>query len=293
MESGLKLGILASGLLGFHVLETLIGAFEIVFIATNTNSNEIKTLSNHHKVPLFVGNPRKGQLFSFVRDKKCDVILSINYLYLIENDIISFPKKFAINFHGSLLPKFRGRTPHVWAIINGEKECGITAHLIDEECDTGDILFQQRVTIGTEDTGQEILEKYNLYYPTIVQKVLSMIKWNKIKPLQQKHEKATFYGKRTPNDGQIDWDWQKDRIHNWVRAQAYPYPGAFTFYNGAKLIVDQVDFSDLGYDFSTENGTIVSVIENTPFVKTPNGVLRLSIIRNQTDLKFSENKILK
>lgn len=293
MESKLKLGILASGALGFHVLKSLYKTHTISFIATNSTSNQIVELSTRNKTLLFVGNPRKGKLFKALNGIDCDVVLSVNYLYLIEKDVINLPKKHAINFHGSLLPKYRGRTPHVWAIINGEKECGITAHLINEACDTGAILYQKKVNILADDTGQKILDKYKLQYPFVVNKVLSMIENNSLSPREQAHEKATFFGKRTPDDGQIDWSWQKERIYNWIRAQAYPYPGAFTFYEGVKIVIDSLSYTDLGFDNAVENGTIVKVYNNIPCVKTSNGVLKLKEIRNLNEVRFYENSILK
>ena len=293
MESKLKLGILASGALGFHVLKSLYKTHTIAFIATNSTSNQIVELSTRNKTLLFVGNPRKGKLFKALNGIDCDVVLSVNYLYLIENDVINLPKKYAINFHGSLLPKYRGRTPHIWAIINGEKECGITAHLINDTCDTGAILYQKKVNILADDTGQKILDKYKLQYPFVVNKVLSMIENNSLSPREQAHEKATFFGKRTPDDGQIDWSWQKERIYTWIRAQAYPYPGAFTFYEGVKIVIDSLSYTDLGFDNAVENGTIVKVYNNIPCVKTSNGVLKLKEIRNLNEVRFYENSILK
>ena len=229
----------------------------------------------------------------FLEDKSCDIILSINYLYLIERDIVCFPKRYAINFHGSLLPKYRGRTPHVWAIIKGEKKCGITAHLIDEGCDTGPIIIQQEVEIMEDDTGQNILEKYKYLYPVLVKEVLSKVERNNIELTIQDETKATFFGKRTPSDGMIDWSWQTIRINNWVRAQSHPYPGAFTFYEGEKIIVDKIDVTTIEFEPLLKNGTIIKVVDNIPYVKTPNGIVKLSKIRHQGQQKFLENSVLK
>jgi methionyl-tRNA formyltransferase len=231
--------------------------------------------------PVFIGNPREGRLLEFLKDKNCDLLLSINYLFLIGSDVISFPKFYAINFHGSLLPKYRGRTPHIWAIINGEKTCGITAHLIEEGCDTGPIVLQHEVEISPEDTGQMILEKYKQIYPNIVKQVIGKVRDNKLVFFEQDNSKATFFGKRTPNDGKINWSWQKSRINNWIRAQAGPYPGAFTFYKGEKIIVDKIDVTTIEFEPLLKNGTIIKVVDNIPYVKTPNGIVKLSKIRNQ------------
>lgn len=289
----MKIGVLASGDLGHHVLVVLCKLYDLEFIATNQKAKEIIDLAAEQNVPVFIGNPREGRLLEFLENKSCDIILSINYLYLIERDIVCFPKLYAINFHGSLLPKYRGRTPHVWAIINGEKKCGITAHLIDEGCDTGPIIIQQEVEIMEDDTGQNILEKYKYLYPVLVKEVLSKVERNNIELTIQDETKATFFDKRTPSDGMIDWSWQTIRINNWVRAQSHPYPGAFTFYEGEKIIVDKIDVTTIEFEPLLKNGTIIKVVDNIPYVKTPNGVVKLSKIRNQSQQKFLENSVLK
>jgi methionyl-tRNA formyltransferase len=293
MEGFMKIGVLASGDLGHHILEVLYKLYDLEFIATNQKSKEIIDLAAEQNVPVFIGNPREGRLLEFLEDKSCDIILSINYLYLIERDIVCFPKRYAINFHGSLLPKYRGRTPHVWAIIKGEKKCGITAHLIDEGCDTGPIIIQQEVEIIEDDTGQNILEKYKYLYPVLVKEVLSKVERNNIELTIQDETKATFFGERTPSDGMIDWSWQTIRINNWVRAQSHPYPGAFTFYEGEKIIVDKIDVTTIEFEPLLKNGTIIKVVDNIPYVKTPNGIVKLSKIRNQGQQKFLENSVLK
>ena len=288
----MKTGVLASGDLGHHVLKNLSEGVNLEFIATNQKSIGIIDLANERNIPLFIGNQRRGRLMDFLEDKHCDIILSINYLFIIESDIINFPKQYTINFHGSLLPKYRGRTPHVWAIINGEKKCGITAHLIDEGCDTGPIILQQEVEIMEDDTGQNILEKYKNLYPVIVKEVLYKVEHNNIELTIQDETKATFFGKRTPSDGIIDWCWQTIKINNWVRAQSHPYPGAFTFYGKEKIIVDKIDVTTIEFEPLLKNGTIIKVVDNIPYVKTPNGVVKLSKIRNQTQQKFLENSLL-
>jgi methionyl-tRNA formyltransferase len=183
-----------------------------------------------------------------------------------------------VNIHGSLLPKYRGRTPHVWAIINNESKTGITAHLIDDGCDTGDIIRQTEVIIENNDTGADILAKFNKLYLPFVDELLVDYEQDSITFLPQKNENATLFGKRTPNDGKINWCWQKERVRNWVRAQANPYPGAFSFLEGHKVIIDEVVFSEMGFDSSDQNGLIVSL--DPICVKTPNGVIELRNIRN-------------
>ena len=277
----MNLGILCSGQLGLKVLKKLASEYRISFVFTDSNSIEIKEFCADQEFLIFIGNPRKSNSEKFLATGACDVLLSINYIFLIEDNLIKFPSKYSINIHGSLLPKYRGRTPHVWAIINNEKKTGITAHLIDAGCDTGDILEQIEVEICSEDTGASILDKFSALYFPLIKSVLYKIENNQLIPTPQNHSKATYFGKRTPDDGHINWDWQKERIYNWVRAQAKPYPGAFTYLNDKKVTIDAISFSDDGYNFEVANGTVLAM--DPLKVKTPNGVIKIDQFRESID----------
>jgi len=271
-----KLGVLLSGGLGFSVLQNLYtkGDVEISCVFTDKKSSDIITYCNERFIPVFIGNPRNEESIKFLNAiGTLDLLFSINYLFIINKDIISYPRLFALNIHGSLLPKYRGRTPHVWAIINGEKETGITIHKIDEGVDTGDILLQESIEINNNDTGASILDKYNEIYPIVIEKALSIVVSGDYSFRKQDKLKATYFGKRTPKDGLINWSWFKERIRNWVRAQAYPYPGAYTIYNDKKIIINKVVYSDFGYTYDIIDGTILSI--DPLIVKTPNGALEI------------------
>lgn len=274
----MKYCICASGYLGLIVLKQLVEkGIDIVCVFTSKQSDEIVRYIEEHGLKVFVGNPREGKGFAWIKENgfEFDGILSINYLFLLEGDILSLAKNAAVNFHGSLLPKYRGRTPHVWAIINGEKESGITAHLMNEECDEGDIVKQLVVPIDYEDTGADILSKYKALYPGLVMSVIEDLEAGKLKHTRQDTTKATFFGKRTPEDGEINWDWQKERIRNWVRAQANPYPGAFTYLDGHKVVINRITYSDAGFVDTMTNGSVISLHDAKPLVKVQNGVIVL------------------
>ena len=285
----LTLGILCSGALGHASLVNLIKKSQVRFVMTDKGSKVIDETCKNEKIACYVGNPRKGKGFKFIENIAVDVIVSINYLFLIEEDIIGHPKKLAFNIHGSLLPKYRGRTPHLWSIINNETETGITAHKIEIGCDTGDIIEQIRIPIDKNDTGADLLKKYAQNYTPLIDKVLSKIKSDDLEFTPQNEKVATYYGKRTPEDGLINWEWQKERIRNWIRGQANPYPGAFTFYNENKVIIDKASYSELGFKNEIPNGSIIQ-IEPCIVVKTGNGALRLDIIRTKNS-KFQLGNI--
>jgi methionyl-tRNA formyltransferase len=273
----MKIGLMLSGGLGFNMLLHISKGKNIAAILTDRNSDAVIHYANQESIPVFIGNPRKGRAQEFISAYTIDLLLSINYLFIVESDLINWPGKASVNFHGSLLPKYRGRTPHVWAIINNESETGVTAHFITAACDEGNIIDQVIIPIKRQDTGAHILDKYTEAYPQLVDKVLEQFEGEKVVGIKQDESKASYFGKRTPDDGLIDWNWQKERIYNWVRAQAYPYPGAFSFLRGKKIIIDQVAFDDFGYHQDQSNGLILT--RNPVRVKTPNGVLQLLSVR--------------
>lgn len=291
MKGSLSLGLLVSGNLGLVIAKKLIEENEhIRFIATDKDSNGIIGLANAMNIPLYIGNPRKPAVQYFINDKEIDVLLSVNYLYLINDHLISLPKKYAINLHGSLLPKYRGRTPHVWAIINNEKCTGVTAHLITAECDAGDIVEQVNIPILEHETGNDILIKFRREYTNLVERLLKKIRDRDLVVKTQNHSLATYYGKRRPEDGLINWAWQKERIRNWVRAQADPYPGAFSFMNEAKITIDKICYSEFGYNFDEPDGKVLAVTPQL-IVKVPNGAILIESYREK-DLKIKVGDIL-
>ena len=276
----ITLGVLCSGGLGFDTLVKIHKEYQINFILTDKKSIEIIQFSKEQEIPLFIGNPRNGKGYQFIKNIFVDVITSINYLFLIEKDIISHPKKLIFNIHGSLLPKYRGRTPHVWAIINGEKMAGITAHTIDEGCDTGKIISQIKVPIEYNDTGANMLKKYESLYFPLIQEILEKIEGDSLELIDQNDKEATFFEKRVPSDGIIDWNLPKEQIIDWIRAQAFPYPGAFTFLEGKKITIDKVSLVDIPVHKNYKNGEIISINPNI-IVKTQNGTLKLSSFREE------------
>lgn len=286
----MRLGILASGNLGENMLMKIISNYQIDFIATDKKSINIITFSKKNGVRCFVGNPRNNKLVHTLRSFNCDVLISINYLFLIDQDIINVPKILAFNIHGSLLPKYRGRTPHIWAIINNEKFTGITAHIIDKGIDTGPIIGQVKIDIDERDTGGNLLTKFNLEYPKLIFDTLEKIRNNTLSYKEQIHQFSTFFKKRTPSDGLINWDWHKERIFNWVRAQSSPYPGAFSFYENEKIIIDEIIYVNVGFHQDDENGLIIHVENNMPFIKTPNGVIKITKVRNLKSTQFLKLK---
>lgn len=290
----LKAVLLLGGHLGALVLKSLLKKLDVVCIFTDNKSAEIISICENEKLNFFVGNPRTFRAMEIYEGlPSFELLLSVNYLFIVNEIFIQKPTLFPINVHGSLLPKYRGRTPHVWAIINGESETGITAHIMETGVDTGPVIDQIAFEIHADDTGASLLEKYKKLYPDLLNKVLDKIASNTVTLHHQDHSKATYFGKRTPEHGRIDWNWQKERIRNWIRAQAFPYPGAFFYYAEKKIIVNEACYSDEGFLNTYENGRILAVLENSLIVKTSNGALSLNNLIVKDILGFSVGEVLK
>ena len=134
------IGVMACGKIGLTTLKVLLNSFDVAFILTDRLSQFIREFAEKSGIPVFEDNPRQGAATKFIRRmeiKQIDVLVSVNYRFLIDADLITYPKIMSLNIHGSLLPRYRGRAPLIWAIINGETETGITVHCIDEGCDLG------------------------------------------------------------------------------------------------------------------------------------------------------------
>lgn len=272
----MNVAILASGNLGFSCINAIKNQLSIICVFTDSKSKKIIDWCSQECLPFFCGNPRNGNAAEFIANYKVDIIFSINYLFIIDEYLLKWPSLFAFNIHGSLLPKYRGRTPHVWAIINNEKTIGFTVHLIDENCDSGDIVLQTELSLEENMTGADVLNTFERLYPGAIIETCRLAMGSKLMLERQNHLLATYFGKRSPEDGELNWDWQKERIRNWVRAQTKPYPGAFTFHEGEKLIIYQVVFDSYGFREQDENGKVLDIQAGQPIVKTPNGAIRIT-----------------
>lgn len=172
-----------------------------------------------------------------------DLILAIGWYYMIPDAMMKLACKGAIGIHGSLLPKYRGNAPFVWAMINGEKETGISLFYFEKGVDEGDIIAQKKIPIGEKETIRDILNKARVSSIEILLEYLPKIANGTAPKIPQDHSLATIFPKRTPEDGLIDWNWEAKRIYDFIRAQTKPYPGAFTYINNKKVIIWDADIN--------------------------------------------------
>ena len=166
-----------------------------------------------------------------------DYIFSFYYRYLIPTALLACARIAALNMHGSLLPKYRGRAPINWAILHGETETGATLHIMEAKPDAGDIVGQERVVIGPNDTATAVFARVSAAAAQVIQIVLPQLLTGQLKRLPNPLEQGSYFGGRKPADGKVDWSQTAQSIHNLIRAVAPPYPGAFTTWQGRQMVL--------------------------------------------------------
>ncbi len=165
---------------------------------------------------------------------KPDIIFSFYFRDMVKSPILEIPKHGCLNLHGSMLPAYRGRVPINWAIINGETETGVTLHYMTTKPDNGDIVGQEKIAIGPDDTAKDVHQKATKAAGVLLDKMLPLVKKGKAPRKKQDESKASYFGGRKPADGEIDWSNPAQEIRNLVRAITRPYPGAFSFMGDRK-----------------------------------------------------------
>lgn len=166
-----------------------------------------------------------------------DFLFSFYYRLMLKAPLLAIPSRGALNMHGSLLPKYRGRVPVNWAIIHGERETGATLHYMTVKPDNGDIVARERVPIEPDETAAEVFDKVTLAAAMALDRALPSLLANTAPRIPQDLSQGSYFGGRKPEDGRIDWSLAARRIHDLVRAVAPPYPGAFADVAGHRLTV--------------------------------------------------------
>jgi methionyl-tRNA formyltransferase len=172
-----------------------------------------------------------------VRRLRPDLIFSFYYRRLLSQAILAVPPFGAINLHGSLLPKYRGRAPLNWVLARGETATGVTLHYMDARADHGDIIAQRVVPIAVEDTALTLSRKLTAAGRTLLAEMYPLIVAGRAPRVPQDHSAATKFARRTPADGLIDWSRSAWQIYNLIRAVTRPFPGAFTLWGDRKLFL--------------------------------------------------------
>lgn len=203
-------------------------------------------LAAQHHVPIVYVTEKLGSepYLQTLREWKPDFGLAIGWYHMIPRTVRELFPLGVAGIHAALLPKYRGGAPLVWAIINGEKQTGVTLFYFDDGVDSGDIIAQRAFEITRDDTIKTVYEKATEASVEILREYIPKIRCGTAPRIPQNHAEATHFPQRKPEDGLIDWSKSPEEIRNFIRAQTRPYPGAFTYMNGKKVILWDAEVVD-------------------------------------------------
>ncbi len=197
--------------------------------AENIWFDSVAELAALHGIPVMTpDNPNTPEVIEQIRTLRPDFFFSFYYREMLKAPLLAIPQQGALNMHGSLLPKYRGRVPVNWAIIRGEHETGATLHYMTEKPDNGDIVAQQAVPILPDDTALQVFQKVVVAAEMALNGVLPALLAGCAPRVKQDLGQGAYFGGRKAEDGVIDWTRTAQEIHDLVRAVAPPYPGAMT-----------------------------------------------------------------
>lgn len=223
------------------------------------------------------------EVIAKIKEINPDLIIVVAYGKILPKEIIDIPKYGIINVHSSLLPKYRGASPIHSAILNGDKESGVSIMYIEEGLDSGDVILKETCEITEDDTLGTLHDRLKELGAIGLEKALKLIEAEEVKAEKQDDSKATFVRPITKEQAKIDWNSTKEVIFNQIRG-LNPFPGAYT-HNEKNENIKIYKSEKLEKEYDGENGTVVEMTKKGPVVKVANGALRL------LEIKFEGKKL--
>lgn len=278
------LGYHGMGCLGLRALVE--HGFEVTGVATHPDDpgeevwwSSVAETAEELGLPLHFAERVDPALESFVRAAEPDLLFSFYFRYLIPPAILALAPGGRYNLHGSLLPRYRGRAPVNWALVHGERTTGVSLHHMVARADAGDLVDQEEVPIDRLDTAFTLYGKLEGAARRLLDRSLPALADGTAVATPLDLGEGSYFGRRTPADGEFDWAWPAQRIFDLVRAVTHPYPGAFTSVGGDRLLVWWALPVEGASGEGAAPGTIVAVGDDGVTVAAGEGLLRLITVQ--------------
>ncbi len=249
----------------------------------------IKSVALKHRLPVLQPESlRDPEFASAIRALNPDLIIVVAFR-ILPKEIFSIPTLGAFNLHASLLPKYRGAAPINWAIINGEKETGVTTFFLEEKVDTGNMLLQARVPIKPDDDAGSLHDTLAEVGAEIVLHTVRLIEQGKMVPRKQDDALASPAPKLFKQDCRINWNEPAQKIHNRVRGLS-PLPTAFTMHNGRVIKLYRTQLTDR--KSSGEPGSVL-LEKKSLFVCTADNFIAVSELQQEGRRRMGVEEFLR
>lgn len=291
----MKIGYFADGPWGHLTLDKLLDdpTIEIAFIVPRNDTkdtylyNKAKEKNIDYLCPVKVNS---DEFYEQAKAYDCDLFVSMSYNQIFKKKIYSLPKYKTINCHAGKLPYYRGRNILNWALINDEKEFGITVHYVDDGIDTGDIIVQQSYRITDEDDYNTLLEVAYKECPKLLYQAIKKIQLGDLSAIKQNtiSKYGLYCGMRTNGDEIIDWNLTSRELFNFVRAICKPGPRALTWCKGEKVYINKVAYNSLFPKYKGINGQILAKLEDKYIVKTADSYVYITEYESTHILKVGD-----
>lgn len=191
-----------------------------------------------HGLPVYTPtSPNTAEFVGLIRSLRPDLFVSVWYRRLLSPELLAIPGLGAVNLHGSLLPRYRGRSALNWVLVNGEERTGVTLHYMVAAADAGDIIAQEAMAIDPEDTALTLYDRLVKVGTELLDRSYPAIRAGTAPRHPQDPALATLFGRRRPEDGRVSWRRPAPELYNLIRAVTHPFPGAFATFGGRRLFV--------------------------------------------------------
>ena len=280
--SRLRIGYFADGPWSHRALELLVADpdLDVSFICARfVNPDQyLRDRAVELGIEFYISKNVNSDIFlNKIGTHKCDIFVSMSFDQILRERFYSFPSLGTINCHAGKLPYYRGRNILNWALINDEKEFGITVHYIDDGVDTGDIVLQRIYPISDSDDYGSLLARAYAECPLVLYDAIQLIKSGKSSRLPQEsiHPLGSIFSQRKQGDEIIEWNWTSREVFNFVRALSHPGPLAQTKLNDIKVYIARVEIVPDAPNYKCIPGAILSKEEDGFLVKTGDSYVRV------------------
>ncbi|MET0897156.1 MAG: methionyl-tRNA formyltransferase [Mycobacterium sp.] len=281
---------------GHRTLQALLKSrHEVVLVVTHPASDHayesiwadsVEDLARSENIDVHLAKRPTPELIEQVRAAAPDVMVANNWRTRLPEELFGIPTHGTLNLHDSLLPRFTGFSPVIWSLISGASQTGLTAHLMDGELDTGDVLVQRAVDITSDSTGTSLVLATLDLIPDVLNDALDQLEFGTATPIPQDLSQRTFFHKRSDRDSIVDWSWPAADIDRLVRALSDPYPNAYTYFRGQRLRLISAHVSRCCYGgtpgrvFIEEDGGMVIVAGSDAYRGQSPGLV-LDVVRTE------------
>lgn len=296
----LRMGYFADGPWAHRAFEKIIAddTLEIIFICVRYDNRDAKLVEYGEKysIPvLWNVNINSDEFYCVLEEYKADLFVSMSFNQIFKERTINIPKMKTINCHAGKLPLYRGRNILNWALINDEKEFGITVHYVDSGIDTGDIILQKTYPISDEDTYATLLERAYRECAEVLYDAIKCIQAGNVNPIKQSDidPVGMYCGMRQYGDEYISWNQSSREIFNFVRAISVPGPQATAEVRGEEIKINKVLMVPGAHVYKGIPGQIIGKTQRGFLVKTADSMVELTEYTCRLKLRVGDRIVQK